>query len=77
MRGPDSKQNPWRAAGLAGAIGADIALCTVLGYFAGKFMANTFGGASGWIVGGVMTGFFAGIASVVFLLKKFLEDDDG
>jgi len=75
MRHPSRDDNPWRAAGLVGAIGADIAICTVLGYLVGRYLAGLFGGGAGWMLAGVLVGFFLGIFSVVLLLKKFLEDN--
>ncbi|WP_409343723.1 AtpZ/AtpI family protein [Paenibacillus sp. MBLB4367] len=70
-----SNQSPWRAAGLLGAIGLDVAACTVLGYFGGRYAESIFGGGKGWVIGGVLVGFFVGIATVVLIIRKFMEDD--
>lgn len=69
--------NPWRAAGLVGVMGLDIAVCIVIGYWIGSFAQDRFGGSEGWIVGGILFGLAAGILSVVLLLKKVLEDSNG
>ncbi|MFD7524890.1 MULTISPECIES: AtpZ/AtpI family protein [Paenibacillus] len=76
MKNKGNRDNPWRAAGLVGALGLDIAICTMLGYFAANFAVQRFGGPRSWIVAGVMLGLFAGIATVIMLLKKFLEEPD-
>lgn len=71
------KDNPWRAAGLVGAMGIDIAGCIMLGYWGGKYIANhTAAGSQGWIAGGVLTGLAVGILSCVWLLKLVLGDGD-
>lgn len=74
MRHPSKDDNPWRAAGLVGLVGADIAICTVLGYVVGRYLAGRFGGGAGWVLGGVIVGLALGIVSVALLLGKFLED---
>lgn len=69
-------ENPWRAAGLVGALGADLVVCMALGYFAGRYVSNLTGGQTGWIVAGVLAGLAVGIFSIVLLIKRFLEDTD-
>ncbi|QYR22050.1 AtpZ/AtpI family protein [Paenibacillus sp. sptzw28] len=64
--------NPWRAAGLVGAMGLNFAICIFLGYFVG----NLIGESQGWIIGGVLVGLAAGILSCVLLVKVVLEDTD-
>ena len=65
--------NPWRAAGLVGAMGVDLALCITLGYFLGSRL----GGSRGWVVFGILAGLAAGILTCVALLRAVLEDSDG
>ncbi|WP_223298906.1 AtpZ/AtpI family protein [Paenibacillus darwinianus] len=65
--------NPWRAAGLVGVMGIDMAICILLGYFLGDWL----GGTRGWIVGGILFGLAAGILSCVILLKRVLGGSDG
>lgn len=74
MSKPDSNENPWRALGLVGLIGLDIAICTLLGYFGGAFLGGRFGGEAGWVIAGVLFGVAAGLVNVVFIVKRFLED---
>lgn len=71
LESPRPDDNPWRAAGLVSAIGLEIVICTAIGYVCGKYL----GGSKGWIIAGVMIGFFLGIGTAVLMLKKFLEDD--
>ncbi|MBP1992585.1 AtpZ/AtpI family protein [Paenibacillus eucommiae] len=67
-------QSPWRAAFLVSALGFDIIVCTFVGYWLGNFAGKQFGDVKSWTVGGVLFGFAIGIATVVLVLKKFLED---
>jgi ATP synthase protein I len=69
--------SPWRAAGLVGVMGLDIAVCLIAGYWLGQLASDRFGGSGGWIVLGLLLGLAAGIVSVVFLVKKVLSDSDG
>jgi ATP synthase protein I len=67
-------QSPWRAAALVSGLGIDIVVCTMLGYFAGNFAGEQLGEVKAWTIGGVLTGFAVGITTVVWVLKKFLEE---
>ena len=69
--------NPWKAAGMVGVMGLDIAVCMLIGYWIGNFARERLGGSVGWIIGGLLFGLAAGILSVVILLKKMLEESDG
>lgn len=77
MKPKGSKDNPWRAAGLVGVMGLDIAVCLYAGYWLGDFAARRFNGSSGWIALGLFFGLAVGIGSVIFLVKRVLEDSDG
>lgn len=70
--GPD-KFNPWKAAGLVSAIGADLVVCVAGGYFAGAYLGEKTGRLV-WVAAGVILGIIAGIFSIVMLIKRFLED---
>ncbi|MFD0871865.1 Putative F0F1-ATPase subunit (ATPase_gene1) [Chlamydia abortus] len=74
MKKPNPNDNPWRAAGMVSAIGADLIVCILLGYFGGSFVSDRFGLSPAWKAGGLIIGLFVGIVSVVFLIKRFLED---
>lgn len=76
MKQKGSGDNPWRAAGMVGVMGLDIAVCIFIGYWIGNLARERFGGSEGWIVGGVLFGLAAGILSVILLLKKVLEESD-
>jgi Putative F0F1-ATPase subunit (ATPase_gene1). len=71
------KDNPWVAAGLVGALGLNVAVCILIGYYAGRYAADTFGGGSGWLVGGILLGLAAGIFSAVMLVLKVMGGSDG
>jgi hypothetical protein len=65
--------NPWKAAGLVSAIGADLVVCILGGYFAGAFLADKWG-HPGWAAAGVIIGLALGIVSVIYMIKRVLED---
>ncbi|RXZ83420.1 hypothetical protein EBB07_06305 [Paenibacillaceae bacterium] len=73
MNGKNNRDNPLRAAGLVTAMGLNIAICMVLGYF----VADWLGGSRGWVVLGLVVGLTVGILSCVVLVRKILEDPDG
>ncbi|CAM4277691.1 AtpZ/AtpI family protein [Paenibacillus tarimensis] len=73
MNKRENGDNLWRAAGLVGVMGLDIALCILLGYFLGNWL----GGSRGWVVGGILAGLAVGIFSCIVLVKYVLEDSDG
>ncbi|XEC95312.1 AtpZ/AtpI family protein [Paenibacillus tarimensis] len=73
MKQKGNGDNPWRAAGLVGVMGLDIALCIYLGYFLG----SRFGGTPGWVVLGILSGLAVGILSSVIIIKKALGGTDG
>lgn len=65
--------NPWKYAGLATALGSDLVVCILLGYFGGRFLSG-YTGQKGWLAGGVLAGLFIGLVSIVFIIKRFVED---
>ncbi|WP_274362450.1 hypothetical protein [Paenibacillus thermotolerans] len=73
MNKKSNKDNPWRAAGLVGVMGLDVAICITLGFFLG----DRIGGSRGWVAFGILAGLAVGILSCVVLLKRLLEDSDG
>lgn len=71
---PKVSENPWRAAGWVSAIGVDLAVCILLGYFGGAYLARLTGGKEVWVIVGVLTGVVAGIAGAVVMIKRLLEE---
>ncbi|USB32889.1 AtpZ/AtpI family protein [Paenibacillus sp. YPG26] len=68
-----------KAAGLVSAIGIDIAVCTVAGYYLGSWWDSFGSGSSTGIRTGigVLIGVVIGMVSVIYLIKKVMEDSDG
>lgn len=77
MKTPPSNQNPWRAAGLVSAIGVDFAVCILAGFFGGRWVGEKLGGHPIFTAIGVVLGIIIGIVSIVFMIRKFLEDENG
>jgi hypothetical protein len=70
----NSDNNPWRAIGLAGAVGVDLAVCILLGYWGGRWLSEQMGGARIFVAIGALVGLFVGLASVAFLIRSYLKD---
>ncbi len=77
MSNKERRDNPWRAAGLVGALGLEFAVLLVGGYITGSFFARQWGGSQVWAVVGLLIGLAVGILSAVLMVKKLLEDADG
>ncbi|MEF3305110.1 AtpZ/AtpI family protein [Paenibacillus sp. GYB003] len=74
MQKRNSENNPWRAAGLAGAAAVDLAVCIMLGYFGGKWVSARMDNQSIYIAIGALAGLFVGIFSVVMLIRYYVKD---
>ncbi|WP_314589753.1 AtpZ/AtpI family protein [Paenibacillus terrigena] len=68
---------PWRAMGLVTLLGLDLAVCTLAGYFAGKWLGEKLGSVPLCTAAGVLVGVLIGVTNVIVLIKKVLEDSNG
>ncbi|GIP19046.1 hypothetical protein J40TS1_46880 [Paenibacillus montaniterrae] len=66
---------PLVVAGLIGAMGVQVAICILIGYWLGTYVSD-WTGSKGWIVGGVLTGLAFGIGSAILVVLKVLEGSD-
>lgn len=66
--------NPWRAFGIFGAIGIELAVCIVAGLFAGRWLDNVMGTDPLFLIIGILGGLFIGILSMIILIKQYLGD---
>ncbi|NGZ76160.1 AtpZ/AtpI family protein [Saccharibacillus alkalitolerans] len=73
---PEGKSGPWKAVGLVSAIGVELVLFTLLGFFFGRWMNEKIGGSGLWIGLGVLIGLVVGGFGVVALVRKVLEGSD-
>lgn len=70
----------WRIAGFTGAVGIEVAVAIVIGYFGGGWLDRKFGTAP-WLT---YIGFLAGVGAAIKALirvtrdykRRFPEDDD-
>lgn len=76
MTKKSKEDNPLLAAALVGALGIQVGVCILLGYWAGAYISDR-SGNSGWVVGGVLIGLAVGIVSVILVVKKVMEDSNG
>jgi ATP synthase protein I len=70
MKQPNRNDNPWRAAALTSAIGIDLVVCLLGGYWFGDWLSQTLGGQM-WMLGGFLLGLSAGIISIYFMIKQY------
>ncbi len=58
MNKRNSQDSPWRAAAMVTAIGMDLVVCMLGGYWLGSRAGRLLGGPI-WTVAGIMVGFFS------------------
>ncbi|AFC27033.1 AtpZ/AtpI family protein [Paenibacillus mucilaginosus] len=73
MKRQNSNDSPWRALALLGGIGVDLGVCMAAGYWVGDLISEWQGGEPLWIVGGMMTGFILGIASIYLIIRNYMR----
>jgi len=79
MPDPGSKgpHEAWKAAGLVGTLGVEVAIGIMGGYFGGRYLDRLTGGGKTWMIAGTFVGLALGLAGAVLLIKRFLEDTNG
>ncbi|CAM3458881.1 hypothetical protein [Marinicrinis lubricantis] len=70
---PNSPDKSKKYIARAATLGVEVIFYIVLGYWAGKYLAEKTGVAF-MAVGGMLTGLVLSIVSVAFFIKKYLED---
>ncbi|MBE1447285.1 AtpZ/AtpI family protein [Paenibacillus sp. OAS669] len=70
MKQPNRNDNPWRAAALSSAIGIDLVVCLLAGYWFGDWLSHTLGGQL-WLLGGFLLGLVSAIISIYFMIKQY------
>lgn len=70
MNYPDS-DSPWKAAALTTAIGFDLVLCLLVGYYLGSWVAEMTNGSFYWILGGLFVGLVSAIVSIIAIIKFY------
>jgi hypothetical protein len=71
------RDNPLFAAGLVGALGLQVTICILLGYWIGSYLDGRIGTGKGWTIGGILVGLAVGLLSAILLVKKVMEEADG
>ncbi|MMZ69209.1 putative F0F1-ATPase subunit [compost metagenome] len=74
---PDNNGNAWRAIGLVTALGTNLAVCTVGGYYLGSWLDRHWFGNGLGIGLGVLVGIVAGILGIITLIKSVMGEKDG
>ncbi|WP_164931626.1 AtpZ/AtpI family protein [Longirhabdus pacifica] len=68
----DHEPSPWKALGLIGAIGVDIAVCTLLGLWIGTYISEWLN-QKWWAVIGMFIGLILGCITAVMLIRNVLR----
>lgn len=68
-------KNLWKTLILANALGIDFVVCVLAGFFLGSY-AERLTGQILWMVAGLLLGIAAGIWSVIFIVKRYMEGSD-
>lgn len=66
----------WRIALYFSGLGCMFAICIVIGYFLGGWIAVRFDLSPVWKGIGSIIGIFVGLVNTFLLVKRFLEDQD-
>lgn len=77
MNKKNRRDNPLFAAGLVGALGIQVTICILLGYWIGSYFDGRIGTGKGWTIGGILVGLAVGLLSAILLVKKVMEEADG
>ncbi|WP_058300304.1 AtpZ/AtpI family protein [Gorillibacterium timonense] len=75
--GSNRPNEAWKAAGLVGSLGVEVALAVLGGHFAGRYIDRLTNGGKTWMIAGTLAGLVLGLAGAVLLIKRFLEDTNG
>lgn len=67
--------NPWRAFAALSAIGLELALFIIVGFFAGRWLDSVTGTSPLFLVIGILIGAVLGLVNMILLIKRFLGDD--
>ncbi len=66
--------NPWKAMGLVGVIGVELAVLVLAGIWLGKTVDSILQTSPVFIIIGIFSGFAVGIWSIIKIVKPFLKD---
>lgn len=75
MSNRPTNDNPWKALFLVTVIGVDFAVCVLLGFFAGKWLAERLDAGAVWMVVGLFAGIIAGVGTIYALVRPFLREE--
>ena len=68
------KSQPWQYIGLVSAIGTEMAITTIGGFYLGNFLDRLWGTEPIFLLVGVLIGLAAGIGGIILLIKTFLGE---
>ncbi len=74
---PDRNGGVWRAVALVTALGTNLAVCAVGGYYLGSFLDRIWFGNGLGIGLGVLVGLVVGILGIIALIKSVMGGNDG
>lgn len=75
--GSHKPNEAWKAAGLVGTLGVEVALGILGGYAVGRWIDRLTNGGKAWMIAGTLAGLALGLAGAVLLIKRYLEETNG
>ncbi|MBX4152197.1 AtpZ/AtpI family protein [Paenibacillus sp. FSL W7-1279] len=72
MKNPKSQDNPWLIALYISGAGGLLAAYILIGFFAGRWLAEWLDGPRYWLAIGTVIGLCIGILNIALLIKKYL-----
>lgn len=63
--------SPWRAVGMAGLIGADLAIFVLAGVWLGRYIDRQLATSPWFMLGGLLVGLAVGVYSVYRIVRRY------
>ncbi|MBN3523934.1 AtpZ/AtpI family protein [Paenibacillus apiarius] len=76
MKTPKRNESAWLTALSIGGAGVMLAVYIIIGYFAGKWLAQVLDGPKIWLAAGMISGMCLGIVNIIYFVKKFMGEQD-
>lgn len=76
MKMSNRNDRPWLVALSISGAGVLLALYILLGFYAGKWIANASDGSKLWLGIGSIVGLCLGIVNIIYLVKKFMGEQN-
>lgn len=76
MKMSNRNDRPWLVALSISGAGVLLAMYILLGFYAGKWISNASDGSKLWLGVGSIVGLCLGIVNIIYLVKKFMGEQN-